>query len=58
MSSQRQDLPDTTLFRGCLSFGRLAGWRLAAYRITSLPFRTGPGQRQMWRTNLIIGMFS
>jgi hypothetical protein len=39
MSSQQQDLPDITLFRGGSSFGRLAEWQLAAYWITSFSFR-------------------
>ena len=58
MLSQRQDLPDTALFRGCLSFGRLDEWQLAAYRDHQFGISDGLDHRQMRRTNLIIRMFS
>jgi hypothetical protein len=58
MLSQLQDVPNTALFRGCLSFGRLAEWQLAAYRDQPFAISGGLEPRQIWRTNLIIRMFS
>jgi len=43
MSSHQQDLPDTTLFRSGLSFGCLAGWKLAADRDHQFAISNGFG---------------
>jgi len=40
MSSQQQDLPDTSLFRGGLTFGSVASSTLLPIEITSLASRT------------------
>jgi hypothetical protein len=56
--SQRQDLPDSALFRDCLSFDGLADWQLAANRDHRFGISDGLDHRQMWWTNLIIRMFA
>ena len=56
--SQGQDLPDTALFCDCLSFDRLAESQLAAYRDHQFAIPDGLDHMQVWRTNLIIQIFS
>src|SRR5271167_1207463 len=43
MSCHQQDLPNTTLLRGGLSFGRLAEWQLAADRYHKFAISDGLG---------------
>ena len=45
MSSQQQDLPDITLFRGSLSSGRLAEWQLVANRDHQFAISDGLGHK-------------
>src|SRR5260370_1021519 len=51
MSSQQQDLPDISLFRDCLSFGRLAEWQLAGFRGHQFAISDCLGHRNMWRVH-------
>jgi hypothetical protein len=58
MSSQQQDLSDVNLFRGGLSFVRVAEGQLAAFRVDRLAISHGLDHGQMGRTNQFIRMFS